>query len=355
MRNLSISSQPMPVFGPEIEIPLEKKIKNENKIKAKKERRKIRELKMKTDIESRKKLFDSRNDGDYKIILEDDKSEHRVHSTIILDKSEYFKGIFKSNMRETVSKTIHLKDLSRSHFESILRFLYYDDFTVPDVFVNPKGIKSLPTSSNPRPETINQLIEWVIELIIQVDRFQIDNYTEKILDGTQKSFSSQNITHYVRVLHTHLAYSAFIIKPINLLYENAKKYLYAIFDKMRSGTSGCSLDGENYRRCCVHFKCFPPYPGPLYIISAKDDIKYQACAKKNSPFKENDKLAMQRSTYRGVLAPDDAPFTDECCLHNKGRYDSWIKVEQLSTLPKSVLVDIIEQSYQPIYENKPAK
>ena len=49
---------------------------------------------------------------------------------VLSSKSDYFKGMFRSNMRENIDRVVTVPDCSKVDFLQVLEYLCLDDFTV---------------------------------------------------------------------------------------------------------------------------------------------------------------------------------------------------------------------------------
>ncbi|KAJ5078843.1 kelch like protein [Anaeramoeba ignava] len=79
-----------------------------------------------------KNLFQNQNQNqnqeesyfDFEIICEQDKTSFKTHKSILSSRSQYFKSLFNSKMKEFQENKLILKDVSNSILSSILNYLY---------------------------------------------------------------------------------------------------------------------------------------------------------------------------------------------------------------------------------------
>ncbi|KAJ5067815.1 btb/poz protein [Anaeramoeba ignava] len=79
-----------------------------------------------------KNLFQNQNQNenqkesyfDFEIICEQDKTSFKTHKSILSSRSQYFKSLFNSKMKEYQENKLILKDVSSSILSSILNYLY---------------------------------------------------------------------------------------------------------------------------------------------------------------------------------------------------------------------------------------
>jgi len=63
----------------------------------------------------------------------------RAHSAILCSRSEVFNLLFNGSMRESISKEVHIEDCSATTFKALLKYIYTDDFTAIEDYI--EGIR----------------------------------------------------------------------------------------------------------------------------------------------------------------------------------------------------------------------
>ncbi|KAJ5077687.1 speckle-type poz protein [Anaeramoeba ignava] len=118
-----------------------------------------------------KNLFQNQNQNenekesyfDFEIICEQNQTSFKTHKSILSSRSEYFKTLFKSKMKEYQENKLILKDVSSSILSSILNYFYSGKIEIN--------------------------LENVIEILIFSSKYLIDELIETSFKFYQKQFT----------------------------------------------------------------------------------------------------------------------------------------------------------------------
>ncbi|KAJ5074879.1 hypothetical protein M0811_07922 [Anaeramoeba ignava] len=193
---------------------------------------------------------------DFEIICEQNKISFKTHKSILSSRSQYFKYLFKSKMKEYQENKMILKDFSSSILSSILSYLYSGKIE----FNSENAIQILLFSSK---YLIDELIETSSNFI--KNNFQFENIVDilklsesmnlnQLLDSSYR-FISENFEKFIKTpffleLEENHLNSILSIEHFNKL----KKWINddSIFSDMELGFSAKEdgFDCENWHDIC---------------------------------------------------------------------------------------------------------
>ncbi|KAJ5077064.1 kelch-like protein [Anaeramoeba ignava] len=110
---------------------------------------------------------------DFEIICEQNQTSFKTHKSILSSRSEYFKSLFKSKMKEYQENKLILKDVSSSILSSILNYLYSGKIEIN--------------------------LENAIQILIFSSKYLIDELIEICLNFIKKNFQIETIVDILKL------------------------------------------------------------------------------------------------------------------------------------------------------------
>jgi hypothetical protein len=95
-----------------------------------------------------------------------DESQVHAHKIVLTSRSDYFRTIFESNFRESDQTHISMKDIDRSTFLELLRFMYTND--------------------------VSDIGDQVVDILIASGRFLLDDLKKKIERQLEDQLDMEN-------------------------------------------------------------------------------------------------------------------------------------------------------------------
>ncbi|RIA98392.1 BTB/POZ domain-containing protein [Glomus cerebriforme] len=152
-------------------------------------------------------VLNDQNTSDFTIILNDSKENqvaYHVHKFILEYYSEYFKGLFSSQMREATDKTLTLSEISVHSFENILNFMYTGQVK----------------------DDLNDLEQWtdllygasrfIIPILIQECEKSISKYVNndnvEEIEGIANDCGAEQLFRYCQMLETENSDALYLLK-----------------------------------------------------------------------------------------------------------------------------------------------
>jgi hypothetical protein len=91
---------------------------------------------------------------------------------VLSQKSDYFAAMFRSNMRESIERVVHVPSCSKAAFLRVLEFLYLDGFTVS--------------------------LDDVVELWVLADMYQMDGLKHSCMGALERGLSEENVSEILQ-------------------------------------------------------------------------------------------------------------------------------------------------------------
>lgn len=237
-----------------------------------------------------------------------------VHSYELKSKSSYFSRLMSSRMKETVeSKRIILDDVDDEDMDVILRFIYYNELSIPAKFD----------------------IQYYIDIMLIADKYELSELTKLLCDNLALQINTTNIIDAIIILNPIATTQNIIVcDGIKQMYKITSDAIMKFIEIYKTGID-CKPDGyQNSRFCCIH------YPGRK--PQATNNFT-QTCAYRN--------LQKFYASYSSdIKCPDDDPpndytkyNTEKCCAHSPERQRLYIDTSRIWELPGDVLKDIVKR------------
>ncbi|KAJ5070881.1 hypothetical protein M0811_01862 [Anaeramoeba ignava] len=157
-----------------------------------------------------KNLFQNQNQNqnqyesyfDFEIICEQNKISFKTHKSILSSRSEYFKSLFNSKMKEYQENKLILKDVSNSILFSILNYFYSGKIEIN--------------------------LENVIEILIFSSKYLIDELIEISLNFIKNNLQIETIVDILK-LSERMNLNQLLDSSYKFISENLHKFIKTSF------------------------------------------------------------------------------------------------------------------------------
>ncbi|KAJ5068282.1 hypothetical protein M0811_12394 [Anaeramoeba ignava] len=147
-----------------------------------------------------KNLFQNQNEEenyfDFEIICEQNQTSFKTHKSILSSRSQYFKSLFKSKMKEYQENKMILQDVSSSILSSILNYFYSGKIEIN--------------------------LENAIEILFFSSKYLIDELTEIVSNFIKNNFQIETIVDILKLSDS---------MNFNILLDSSYKFILENFDK----------------------------------------------------------------------------------------------------------------------------
>ncbi|KAJ5078901.1 hypothetical protein M0811_04624 [Anaeramoeba ignava] len=157
-----------------------------------------------------KNLFQNQNQNenedesyfDFEIICEQNKTSFKTHKSILSSRSQYFKSLFKSKMKEYQENKLILKDVSSSILSSILNYFYSGKIEIN--------------------------LENAIEILIFSSKYLIDELTEICLNFIKNNLQIETIVDVLK-LSESMNLNQLLNSSYKFISENFEEFIKTPF------------------------------------------------------------------------------------------------------------------------------
>ncbi|KAJ5070894.1 hypothetical protein M0811_01875 [Anaeramoeba ignava] len=157
-----------------------------------------------------KNLFQNQNQNenqyesyfDFEIICEQNKTSFKTHKSILSSRSEYFKSLFNSKMKEYQENKLILKDVSNSILFSILNYFYSGKIEIN--------------------------LENVIEILIFSSKYLIDELIEICSNFIKNNLQIETIVDILK-LSERMNLNQLLDSSYKFIFENLHKFIKTSF------------------------------------------------------------------------------------------------------------------------------
>ncbi|KAJ5075500.1 pep-cterm sorting domain-containing protein [Anaeramoeba ignava] len=157
-----------------------------------------------------KNLFQNQNQNekenesyfDFEIICEQNKISFKTHKSILSSRSEYFKSLFKSKMKEYQENKLILKDISSSILSSILNYFYSGKIEIN--------------------------LENVIEILFFSSKYLIDELIEICLKFIKNNLQIETIVDVLK-LSEAMNFNQLIDSSYHFIFQNFEEFIKTSF------------------------------------------------------------------------------------------------------------------------------
>jgi len=168
------------------------------------------------------KLFSDATDADVTIVVEG--RRFMAHKALLKARSDYFRGVFDSNMEESRKNELVIEDADPEDFKYLLEFLY--------------------TGLPPKP-----LFDAAWSLLPLADRFGVLTLKEKCEKAIVSRVSSTNAIEALIIAHTHCC-SSLMEKSLPIVRDNLEQLIAtAEWEQVRKNADLAALVLESYAKC----------------------------------------------------------------------------------------------------------